>query len=127
MTRKTIEEKLASVKVGDRIRLAPGGGWRVWWRVVGRDEERIVAVRQAAFEPAGTIEYTVIDTWEHPYNEVGPGPVRSSLNTLGGGWDIQGREVEGAAEVLEQLRLGKLSLSTRRVVAVKAIEIERNA
>ena len=43
----------------DRVKLAPDG--RRWWTVQAVSEHFAACVRQAPFEPAGTLEYTVLD------------------------------------------------------------------
>jgi len=109
------------VAVGDAIRFKPQGGYR-WWEVRARDERFIVATQQAPFLPKGELQYTVVDLtgWqEKRYNGAGGGIVRSSLNTLGGGWDL---DEEGVAEILPGLRSGRWDLSNRRVMDVDSIE-----
>ncbi|PZR55250.1 hypothetical protein DNL40_02445 [Xylanimonas oleitrophica] len=119
-TRRT-REQAATIHVGDRIRFTGDPSTR-WWTVRARDERFIIATRQAAFEPGGTLRYTVVDLtgWTHRYNGVGPGVVRSSLNTLGGGWDL-GPEGEGCDEILAELQAGRFELSVRRVLHVDGI------
>lgn len=111
------------IAVGDKIRFEPNGGRR-WWTVHDRDERYIVATAQAPFEPKGTLWYTVVDLtgWqEKRYNGAGNGIVRSSLNTLGGGWDL-GPNGEGCEEIIPALNSGKWELSHRRVANVWRIE-----
>lgn len=119
------EAREPSIHVGSRIRLVPDTNRRRWWTVRARDERFIVATTQAPFEVKGTLWYTVVDTtgWQQKrYNGAGNGIVRSSLNTLGGGWDI-GPNGEGCDEVLSALRSGEWELSHRRVVNVWQIEV----
>ena len=109
------------IEVGDKIRFAPNGGRR-WWTVRDRDDRFIVATCQAPFQPKGTLWYTVVDLtgWQDKrYNGAGNGIVRSSLNTLGGGWDLDN---DGAAEIIPGLTSGRWELSHRRVVNVWSIE-----
>ena len=110
-----------AIRVGDKIRFDPNGGRR-WWTVRDRDERFIVATAQAPFQPKGELWYTVVDLtgWqEKRYNGAGNGIVRSSLNTLGGGWDC---DDEGIAEIIPALRSGSWELSHRRVANVWSIE-----
>lgn len=111
------------VAVGDRIKFTPGRAHR-WWTVRARDERFIVATCQAPFQPKGELWYTIVDLtgWQNRmYNGAGNGVVRSSLNTLGGGWSI-GPDGEGCDEILTGLQAGEWDLSPRRVVDVTAIE-----
>jgi len=113
------------VGVGDRVRFGPNGGSQ-WWTVRDRDERFIVATAQAAFEPKGVLQYTVVDLtgWQdRKYNGAGNGVVRSSLNTLGGGWDIEA-DGAGAERIIPALRSGEWDLSYRRLVNVNAITRE---
>lgn len=115
------------IAIGDKIRFDPHGGRR-WWTVRDRDERFIVATTQAPFQPKGTLWYTVVDLtgWQDKrYNGAGNGIVRSSLNTLGGGWDCE--TAEGLAEILPMLRSGEWELSHRRVVNVWTIERKSQA
>lgn len=113
------------IKVGDRIRFTPHlGSGRRWWLVRDRDERFIVATQQAPFQPKGDLRYTVVDLtgWQNKrYNGAGNGIVRSSVNTLGGGWDL-GPNGEGAEEIISALHSGKWELSHRRVASVWSIE-----
>lgn len=111
-------------KVGDQIRFAPSrGDGRRWWIVRALNDRYMVATRQAAFEPKGVLVYTVVDLvgWRYTYNGAGPGMVRSSLNTLGGGWEI-GPDGEGCQDIITALEIGEFELSNRRVVDVESIE-----
>lgn len=114
------------IATGDQVRFVPDSRERAWWKVVGRDAEHIVAIRQAPFHPKGIVEYTVTGHMDGQRNGAGPGAVRSSLNTLGGGWDLSDREGgAGAAEILDALKSGRFELSMRRVVSI--ISIQRRA
>lgn len=109
------------IRVGDKIRFHPRGGRR-WWAVRARDDRFIVATAQAPFQSKGELWYTVVDLtgWQNKrYNGAGNGIVRSSLNTLGGGWDTSD---DGLAEIIPALRSGEWELSHRRVVSVWSIE-----
>ncbi|QAU06985.1 hypothetical protein SEA_APHELION_120 [Gordonia phage Aphelion] len=111
-------------KVGDQIRFAPSrGDGRRWWIVRALNDRYMVATRQAAFEPKGVLVYTVVDLvgWRYTYNGAGPGMVRSSLNTLGGGWEV-GPDGEGCQDIITALEIGEFELSNRRVVDVQSIE-----
>jgi len=112
------------VHVGDRIRFTPENTVAGWWKVVDRDTRYIVAIAQRPFKPKGEWLYTVVDLtgWQNrKYNGVGNGVVRSSLDTLGGGWEI-GPNGEGAEQILPALRDGEWGLSYRRLAKVWSIE-----
>lgn len=111
----------SQIAVGDAIRFQPDSRERAWWTVTNRDHDHVVAVRQAPFEPKGTVEYTVTGVMEGHRNGAGPGLIRSSLNTLGGGWDLSNREGVGSEEILDVLRSGKYELSMRRVIDIHSI------
>jgi hypothetical protein len=112
---------MEDIKVGDKIRFVPQSGNR-WWTVKARDERYLVAVRKAEFTK-DDLFYTVVDLtgWTFTYNGVPPGIVRSSLNTIGGGYDV-GTDGENCHEILEVLNSGQFELSHRRVAAVQDIE-----
>lgn len=119
MTAEQVRAALAPAKVGDQVQFAPHQpSW--WWTVRARDERFIVATHQAPFHPAGTLVYTVVDLtgWQRTYNGVGPGVVRSSLNTLGGGLGL-GPNGEGCVDALAGLVSGEWTLSVRRVAPVE--------
>lgn len=112
---------LAQITVGDQIRFQPDSRERAWWTVTARNDDHVVAVRQAPFHPKGTVEYTVTGRMDGHRNGAGPGIVRSSLNTLGGGWDLSNREGVGAEEILDALESGQYELSMRRVIDIHSI------
>lgn len=114
----------SQIEVGDRIRFTPGPHQNRWWTVRARNERFIVATMQAPFQAKGKQWYTVVDLtgWATKfYNGAGRGVVRSSLDTLGGGWDI-GPNGEGCDEVLAVLVSGDWELSHRRILSVWSIE-----
>lgn len=122
-TSTTIPE---TIEIGQRIRFEPQND-AVWWTVRAADERFVIATRQAPFKPKGDLWYTVVDRtgWQAKrYNGAGEGVVRSSLNTLGGGWDI-GPDGEGCQEALVALQSGQFELSNRRVMDVRGIEVAR--
>lgn len=114
---------LPTLSVGDRARIHPGARARASWRTIARDDQHVVLVRQAGFRPAGELEYTVIGHIDHAYNGEGPGLVRSSLNTLGGGWAINGREDAAGQEILDALAEGTFRLSPRRYLGIARVEV----
>lgn len=118
----TETKTFGELNVGDRIRFMPQRGNR-WWTIRARDGRFIVATQQAPFEPRGILRYTVVDLtgWTSKYNGVGPGKVRSSLNTLGGGaGDVADISTdEGCQAILAALQSGEWELSRRRVVRVE--------
>ncbi len=106
MSTQTETIEIADVAVGDRVRFTPDSRARAWWTVTARNADHVVAVRQAPFHPKGTVEYTVTGQMKGRYNGAGPGLVRSSLNTLGGGWDLSNHGA-GPGEILEALESGR--------------------
>lgn len=122
-----LSKPLEDLEIGDHIRfIAPDSdthGSR-WWQVAAADQRYIIAFRQAPFQSKDTYEYTVIDLVErqHPYNDVPPGIVRSSLNTLGGGYDTS--QDGWADKMLAELHDGTWELSNRRLAAVQGIEVK---
>ena len=122
-----VQAAAAALRVGDRIRLTPGSDGKRAWTVRARDERYIVATRIEGFGRG--IAYTCIDTgdWlDRHYNGQGIRVVRSSLDTLGGGWDL-GPNGEGCDDVLQGLRSGQWELSRRRVIDVRGIETVKKA
>lgn len=116
---------LDHIEVGDRIRFTPYATGKRWWTVRDRDDRFIVATMQAPFKPRGNLWYTVVDLtgWlDKSYNGAGGGIVRSSVNTLGGGWDIDA-DGSGAEQIIPALRSGEWELSQRRVADVWSIEV----
>lgn len=110
---------LDDVDVGSQIRFIPNpGGY--WWNVRARNERFIIATRQVAFKPKGELEYSVVDLtgWTYTYNFVSPGVVRSSVNTIGGGYDVSG---DGCNRMLDELIAEEVELSRRRVLRVDAV------
>lgn len=125
---RVVAATLAGVAIGDRIRFTPGPQ-RVWWTVRARDDRYIVATSPAPFRPRGSLHYTVVDPtgWlTKRYNGAGHGIVRSSVNTLGGGWDL-GPNAEGSDQLLDGLRTGPWELSYRRVVQVDSVIVAPRA
>lgn len=117
------------LEVGSRIRIHPNNGGTRWWTVQALDDRYVVATRRPAF--VGEVEdvvYTVIDWtgWErHRYNGQGFGPVRSSLNTLGGGWDLDPADPRpGCEEILRVLQSEEWELSRRRILDVDQVELK---
>lgn len=108
------------IRVGDRIRFDPQQR-RAWWLVRARNSRYIVATRQAAFHPRGTLEYTVVDL-EWPGERVPAGMARSSLNQIGGGWGNGSYDDEQCAEILMAITFGGWQLSHRRIITVANIE-----
>lgn len=122
------------LQIGDRVRLHPHNGGTRWWTVRALDDRYLVATRRAAFS-TGTedtdgpaIAYTVVDWtgWSRrAYNGAGYGPVRSSLNTLGGGYYLDPDRLElSAGNILRDLHAGTFELSHRRIVDLDRIEVE---
>lgn len=126
---RPVSTDFAAIKIGDKIRFQPSSDKHRWWTVRDRDNRFIVATMQAPFKERGMLLYTVVDItgWQDKrYNGAGNGVVRSSLNTLGGGWDL-GPNGEGAELVIPALRSDgretlRFELSNRRVVSVWSYE-----
>lgn len=108
-----------------RIRFTPQSGKR-WWDVLYEDNRFIIAVQPRPFAPStdDNLYYTVVDTtgWDRTYNGVGPGVVRSSLNSLGGMWPGEDFSTDSVDRVVEALYEGRWELSNRRVLTVESIE-----
>lgn len=122
-----VQAAAAALRVGDRIRLTPGSDGKRAWTVRARSRRFIVATCIKGFGRG--IAYTCIDTtgWlDWHYNGQGRGVVRSSLDTLGDGWDI-GPDGEGCDDVLQGLRSGKWELSRHRAIDVRGIETVKKA
>lgn len=120
MSSTAAPQTVETVEVGDQIRFDPD---RPRWTVRDRDDRYIVATRQQPFAPKGDLLYTVVDLtgWQdYKYNGAGNGIVRSSLNTLGGSWNI-GADGAGSEKIIPALRSGEWELSHRRVVNVRSI------
>lgn len=122
-----LSKPLYDLEVGDQVRFTdPESETHSsrWWRVAATDHRYIIAWRQVPFQPQGTHEYTVIDQIErdHAYNGVGPGAVRSSLNTLGGGYDMS--QPDWADTMLSELHDGTWELSNRRLMQVHGVEVK---
>ncbi len=111
----------ADLAVGDQIRFDPQGGNR-WWAVLARNERFVVATYPAPFHTT-RLRYAVFvtDGLGYVYNGQGPGPVRTSLDTLGGGWDV-GPDGVYADEVITALETGEWGLSHRRLLNVDSVE-----
>lgn len=120
----TLDAEFEHVAVGDKVRFSPARTGTRWWTVRARDDRFLVATMQAPFEKKGELRYTVVDRtgWQDKhYNGAGNGVVRSSLNTIGGGWDI-GPDGEGCEEIIPALWTGEWELSHRRVIDVRSVE-----
>ena len=120
MSTTAAPQTVETVEVGDQIRFDPD---RPWWTVRDRDDRYIVATRQQPFAPKGDLLYTVVDLtgWQdYNYNGAGNGIVRSSLNTLGGGWNIEA-DGTGSEQIIPALRSGEWEFSHRRVANVRSI------
>jgi hypothetical protein len=121
--RPTREVHRPDLVVGDQVRFPPLRG--PWWTVRAADDRYTVATAPEPLAPTGALVYTVIDWtgWARKTrNGAGLGPVRSSLNTIGGGWDLDPVD-EGAAEILRVLHSGEFELSARRVLNVYRLEV----
>jgi hypothetical protein len=120
------EQRLwAAINVGDQLRFAPSSG-RWPWTVQARDDRFIVATTQWPFKPKGTRAYTVVDLtgWQDKhYNGQRPGVVRSSLDTLGGGWGDGVFDRAECKEILAVLQSGEHDLSHRRALSVRAVDV----
>lgn len=121
----SVRRTLGNLQVGDQVQFTPQAG-RGWWTVQAGDDRWIVATQQAMFEPKGRLWYTCVDTygWDYTYNGA-TGIVRSSLDYLGGGFDLD-EDGTGCDDILALLQLGRenggADLSRRRVVSVTGVE-----
>lgn len=117
---------MPEIQVGDKLRFTPCGR-ELWpWVVRGCDRRFIVATTQCPFKPKGTLLYTVVDLtgWQDKrYNGAGHGVVRSSLDTIGGGWGTGLFDDAECDEILAGLVSGEWDLSHRRVMSVWDIEV----
>ncbi|WP_181272802.1 hypothetical protein [Brevibacterium oceani] len=122
---KLTAEDFETVAVGSKIRFTPHDTKR-WWNVAARNPRYIIASRQAAFKPKGTDVYTVVDLtgWTFTRNSVPPGVVRSSINLIGGGYDLD--DPNWALKMLNELQEGTLALSVRRAAEVRGFELKEN-
>lgn len=116
---------IQAVQVGDYVKFYPDSNERQWWHVVARNTDHVVAVRQAPFQPKGTLQYTVTGNIDYQRNGKGPGLIRSSLNSLSGYWDL-GEDGSEAYTVIEALENGDHELSMRRLEDVESIEVKRD-
>ena len=113
---------IAELRVGDLVKVHPDSNQRRPWTVAARNDQHVILIRQAAFELRGVMEYCVTGWLNSMYNGEGPGPVRSSLNSLGGGWDM-GENGSLAHTAIEALESGQRQLSMRRVCGIDRIEV----
>lgn len=122
----SVASDYAEIRVGDKIRFTPRGR-ELWpWTVRARDDRFIVATTQCPFKPKGTLLYTVVDLvgWQSKrYNGEGPGVVRSSLDTIGGGWGAGVYDDAECQEILVAVVSGDWDLSHRRVLSVRGIDV----
>jgi len=119
---RTTKEIAADLKVGDRVRI---NGNRLAWTITARNDQYVVAVRQAPFRPKGEHQYTIITYSEYRYNFVGPGFILTTVNTMGGGWDLDGRVKEGSQEIIEALASGQWETSHRRRERLDNLDVVR--
>lgn len=111
---------VSGLKVGDRVRI---NGNRLTWTITARNDDYVLAVRQAPFQPKGEHQYTIITHSDYRYNFVGPGLILTTVNTMGGGWDLDGRVEEGSRELVDALASGEWETSHRRRERLDSIEI----
>ena len=118
------EKDFPAVEPGDRLRFWPTGGMGArWWTVGAVDDRYVVATSTLPFGQGPC--YTVVDLTgfaDTTYNGQGNGVVRSSLNTLGGGWDLD--EPDSGATILAGLTSGEWELSHRRILRVDRVEVK---
>lgn len=119
---RTTRDIVSGLAVGDRVRI---NGNRLTWTVTARNDDYVVAVRQAPFQPKGEHQYTIITHSDYRYNFVGPGLILTTVNTMGGGWDLDGRVEEGSRELVEALASGEWETSHRRRERLHKLEVVR--
>lgn len=96
--------------LGQRVRFESD---RRWWTVRGVTADTVVLTRQAAFAPAGTRVYTVID-WR--------AGVRGPVNVIGQGWDIDtDEECQHLADLVSD---GEWAISQRNWVPIAVVEVK---
>lgn len=107
-----------AVQVGDEVKFYPDSNERVWWTVVARDDNHVVAVRQAAFQEKGKLQYTVTERWGNS------GTVRSVLDNEKS-WKL-GKDGNRADSLIEAINTGKADLLSDEAEEVTAIEVKRD-
>lgn len=96
---------------GDRVKFAEENRW---WDVRAHDGRWAILTRQAAFQSAGTLKYTVVDQDQ---------ALRGPANTIGQGWDVE--DAEGCDELLAALQAGEFSISTRNRIEARIVAVDR--
>lgn len=123
MTAIQTPETMPMLAEGDRFRFDPQSN-RLWWTLRARDERWLIATCPAPFQPKGQLWYCVVDLYRtFKYNGVGPGMVRSSLNTLGGGWPYGHFDRAAFNQALLDLNRERSKLSNRRLEIVHRFEV----
>lgn len=120
---------LNTVQIGQQIIFDPVPDQQTateQWFVKARDERYIIAELSDASNP--TIRgYCVIDTNPAPVahlENLPPAPVRSSLDTLGGGYDLS--QPDWAETMLAQVNDGTYQLSRRRSIPILGITVDQD-
>ena len=93
--------------VGERLKF---DGDRLWWTVRAVTEHFAALTRPAAFHPAGTRCYTVLD-WRNG--------VRGPCDRIGQGWGDGSYTEAECAEMLTEFEAGDLEVSQRNWVPIK--------
>lgn len=93
--------------VGDKVKLDTD---RRWWTVKAVTANFAALTRQAEFEPAGTLCYTVLD-WRNG--------VRGPCNLIGQGWGDGSYSEQECAEMLAEFESGDLEVSQRNWVPIR--------
>lgn len=107
----TSATKAPRLERGDRVQFAENSRW---WEVRANDGRWAILTRQAAFEPKGTLRYTIVDQ-DHGH--------RGPANTLGQGWDVE--EEGGCEELLAALQAHEFGITTRNRVEARIVAVER--
>lgn len=98
--------------VGQRVKLDVD---HRWWTVQAVTENFAAATRKAAFRPAGTRCYTVLD-WRNG--------VRGPCDLIGQGWGDGTYTEEQCAEMLAGFEAGDLAVSQRNWVPLQVSAVE---
>lgn len=103
MTRQ-IEHEPSQLTKGIEVRFARD---RRWWRVRAADARFAVLTRQAEFEPAGTVIYTIVDLHDRH---------RGPCNLSGGGWAFTAETLDEDAHRLLSALNSQLDLDAHCAV-----------
>jgi hypothetical protein len=99
---------------GSRVRTARGNR-RTWWTVQAASDRYAVMTKQAPFEPACTVQYSIIDFDEN---------IRGATNFVGNSWDMQSRgPYIGSRALHAALHAGAVEISHRNRIRLDIVEV----